>query len=86
MQPRRPALAAAEDGQILVMSRVAEAVEAIATFEDLGNLEPKGLSRPVAAFQRDRSSLAGDSPAQARRALRLRQVENKGVRTRAGTQ
>jgi adenylate cyclase len=42
--------AAAEDGQILVSNRVAGAVEAIATLEDLGDLEVKGLSRPVAAF------------------------------------
>jgi hypothetical protein len=31
-------------------SRIAEAVEAIAGLEDLGNLELKGLRRPVAAF------------------------------------
>ena len=42
--------AAAKDGQILVSSRIAEAVEAVARLEDLGNLELKGLSRPVAAF------------------------------------
>ena len=40
----------AKDGQILVSSRVAGAVEEIAKLEDLGNLEVKGLSRPVAAF------------------------------------
>src|SRR6516165_7222296 len=40
----------AQDGQILVSSRVAGAVEAITKLEDLGNLEVKGLSRPVAAF------------------------------------
>src|SRR5579883_3105541 len=42
--------AEARDGQILLSSRVAGAVEAIANLEDLGNLELKGLSRPVAAF------------------------------------
>jgi adenylate cyclase len=42
--------AAAEDGQILVSNRVAGAVEGIAKLEDLGDLEVKGLSRPVAAF------------------------------------
>jgi class 3 adenylate cyclase len=40
----------AKDGQILVSSRVAGAVKEIAKLEDLGNLEVKGLSRPVAAF------------------------------------
>jgi class 3 adenylate cyclase len=42
--------AGAKDGQILVSSRIAEAVEAVARLEDLGNLELKGLHRPVAAF------------------------------------
>jgi GAF domain-containing protein len=42
--------AEAKDAQILVSSRVAGAVEGIAKLEDLGNLEIKGLSRPVAAF------------------------------------
>jgi GAF domain-containing protein len=42
--------AEAKDGQILVSSRVAGAVEAIAQLEDLGDLGVKGLSRPVAAF------------------------------------
>jgi class 3 adenylate cyclase len=42
--------AEAKDGQILVSSRIAEAVEAVATLEDLGNLDLKGLRRPVAAF------------------------------------
>jgi GAF domain-containing protein len=42
--------AEAKDGQILVSSRIAEAVAAVATIEDLGNLELKGLRRPVAAF------------------------------------
>ena len=42
--------AEAKDGQILVSSRVAGAVEAFAQLEDFGNLELKGLRRPVAAF------------------------------------
>ena len=42
--------AEAKDGQILISSRVARAVEAIARLEDIGNLELKGLRRPVAAF------------------------------------
>ena len=42
--------AEAKDGQILVSSRIAEAVDAVARLEDLGNLELKGLRRPVAAF------------------------------------
>jgi GAF domain-containing protein len=42
--------AEAKDGQILVSSRVAGAVETVARLEDLGNLELKGLRRPVAAF------------------------------------
>jgi len=42
--------AEAKDGQILVSSRIAETVEAVARLEDLGNLELKGLRRPVAAF------------------------------------
>ena len=42
--------AEAKDGQILVSSRIAEAVEAVARLEDLGNLELRGLRRPVAAF------------------------------------
>ena len=42
--------AEAKDGQILVSSRVAGAVGAVARLEDLGNLELKGLHRPVAAF------------------------------------
>jgi adenylate cyclase len=42
--------AEARDGQILVSSRVAAAVEASVGLDDLGNLALKGLSRPVAAF------------------------------------
>jgi adenylate cyclase len=41
--------AEAKDGQILVSSRIAEAVAAVVRLEDLGNLELKGLRRPVAA-------------------------------------
>src|SRR5262249_12437555 len=40
--------AEAKDGQILVSSRIAEAIEAVSTLEDLGNLELKGLHRPAA--------------------------------------
>jgi adenylate cyclase len=54
--------AEAKDGQILVSSRIAEAIEAVATLEDLGNLELKGLRRPVAAFNVVQST----SPAEAR--------------------
>jgi len=54
--------AEAKDGQILVSSRIAEAIEAVATLEDLGNLELKGLRRPVAAFNVVQST----SPAKAR--------------------
>jgi class 3 adenylate cyclase len=42
--------AEAKDGQILVSSRIAGEVEAVARLEDLGNLDLKGLRRPVAAF------------------------------------
>ena len=42
--------AEAKDGQILVSSRIAEAVEVVARLEDLGNVELKGFRRPVAAF------------------------------------
>jgi class 3 adenylate cyclase len=42
--------AEAKDGQILVRSRIAEAIGAIATLVDLGNLDIKGLRRPVAVF------------------------------------
>src|SRR5258705_7643004 len=54
--------AEAQDGQILVSSRIAEAVQAVATLEDLGNLDLKGLRRPVAAFNVVKSI----SPAEAR--------------------
>jgi class 3 adenylate cyclase/putative methionine-R-sulfoxide reductase with GAF domain len=42
--------AEAKDGQILVSSRIAGAVEAVVKIEDLGELELKGLRRPVATF------------------------------------
>jgi adenylate cyclase len=54
--------AEAKDGQILISSRIAEAVEAVARLEDLGNLELKGLHRPVAVFNVVQST----SPAEAR--------------------
>ena len=54
--------AEAKDGQILVSSRIAEAVGAVARLEDLGNLDLKGLRRPVPAFNVVQSS----SPAEAR--------------------
>jgi len=54
--------AEAKDGQILVSSHIAEAVEAVVRLEDLGNLELKGLRRPVAAFNVVQST----SPAEAR--------------------
>src|SRR5437868_13637938 len=54
--------AEAKDGQILISSRVARAVEAVARLEDLGNLELKGLRRPVAAF----NVVQSNSPAEAR--------------------
>jgi GAF domain-containing protein len=57
--------AEAKDGQILVSSRIAGKVEAVVKLEDLGNLELKGLHRPVAAFNVVRST----SPAEARPSL-----------------
>jgi adenylate cyclase len=53
--------AEAKDGQILVSSRIAGAVEAVARLEDLGNLELKGLRRPVAAFNVAQSTGAADA-------------------------
>jgi class 3 adenylate cyclase len=53
--------AEAKDGQILISSRVARAVEAVARLEDLGNLELKGLRRPVAAFNVVQSTSAADA-------------------------
>src|SRR5262249_16706291 len=52
--------AEAKDGQILVSSRVARAVEGIARLEDLGNLELKGLRRPIAAFNVVQATSAAD--------------------------
>ena len=51
----------AKDGQILVSSRIAEAVEAVARLEDLGNLELRGLRRPVATFNVVQSTSAADA-------------------------
>jgi GAF domain-containing protein len=51
----------AKDGQILVSSHIAEAVEAVVRLEDLGNLELRGLRRPVAAFNVAQSTSAGDA-------------------------
>jgi len=53
--------AEAKDGQILVSSYIAEAVKAVARLEDLGNLELKGLRRPVAAFNVVQSTSAADA-------------------------
>lgn len=53
--------AEAKDGQILITSRVARAVEAVAKLEDLGNLELRGLRRPVAAFNVVQSTSAADA-------------------------
>jgi len=53
--------AEAKDGQILVSSHVAQAVKAVAKLEDLGNLELKGLRRPVAAFNVLQSTSAPDA-------------------------
>jgi adenylate cyclase len=44
--------AEAKDGQILVSSRIAEAVKAVARLEDLGNLELKGLKEAGRRIQR----------------------------------
>jgi GAF domain-containing protein len=53
--------AEAKDGQILVSSRIAGAVEAVVKLEDLGNLELKGLRRPVATFNVVQSTSAADA-------------------------
>jgi PAS domain S-box-containing protein len=53
--------AEAKDGQILISSRVGRAVEAVARLEDLGNLELRGLRRPVAAFNVVRDSSAAEA-------------------------
>jgi adenylate cyclase len=54
--------AEAKDGQILITSRVAREVEAVGRLEDLGNLELRGLRRPVAAFNVAQSSAADARP------------------------
>ena len=51
----------AKDGQILISSRVARAVEAVAILEDLGTLELRGFRRPVAAFNVVQSTSAADA-------------------------
>jgi class 3 adenylate cyclase/prephenate dehydratase len=53
--------AEAKHGQILISSRVARAVEAVVKLEDLGNLELKGLRRPVATFNVVQSTSAADA-------------------------
>ena len=53
--------AEAKDGQILISSRVARAVETVAILEDLGNLELRGVRRPVAAFNVLQSPSAADT-------------------------
>jgi len=53
--------AEAKDGRILISGRVARAVEAVLRLEDLGNLELKGLRRPVAAFNVAQSAGAPDA-------------------------
>jgi adenylate cyclase len=53
--------AEAKDGQILLSSRIAEAVKSVAKLEDLGNLELKGFRRPVAAFNVAQSTSAADA-------------------------
>ena len=54
--------AEARDGQILVSSRIAEAVETVARLEDLGNLELRGLRRPIAAFNILQSASSDSRP------------------------
>jgi adenylate cyclase len=53
--------AEAKDGQILVSSHIAQAVEAVVRLKNLGNLELKGLRRPVAAFNVVESTSAPDA-------------------------
>jgi hypothetical protein len=53
--------AEAKDAQILVSSRIAEAVDAIARLEDLGNLDLKGLRRPVAAYNVAQNTTTADA-------------------------
>ena len=45
--------AEAKDGQILVSSHIAEAVEAVAALENLGNLELKGAQEAGRGIQCD---------------------------------
>ena len=52
--------AEAKDSQVLVSSHIAEAVKAVVRLENLGNLELKGLRRPVATFNVVESTSAGD--------------------------
>ena len=59
--PRPRLCAEAKDGQILISSRVARAVEAVAVLEDLGNVELRGLRRPVAAFNIVQRTSAADA-------------------------
>ncbi len=54
--------AEAKDGQILISSRVAAAAAAVASLENLGNLDLKGLSRPVAAFNVALSTSSAEGP------------------------
>jgi len=54
--------AEAKDGQILISSRVARAVEAGGRLEDLGNLELKRLRRPGAAFNVVQSTSPAEAP------------------------
>jgi class 3 adenylate cyclase len=51
----------AKDGQILVSSRIADAVGMVAKLEDLGNLELRGLRRPVGAFNVVQSTSAAEA-------------------------
>ena len=51
----------AKDGQILITSRVAEAVETVVKLEDLGDLELRGLRGPVATFNVAQSTSAADA-------------------------
>jgi class 3 adenylate cyclase len=61
LRSSRRAWLEAKDGQILVSSRIAEAVEAVARLEDLGNLELKGFRRPVAGFNLVQSTTAAEA-------------------------
>jgi len=52
--------AEAKDGQILISSRGARAVEAVAILENLADLELRGLPRPVAGFNVAQNTSAAD--------------------------